>query len=188
MANVFDHQSLRILQPGKWLPDRARYEIFSPDKRLVAVVEETSGHNKMKLLRGAMPDTRVFAVTTAGGEPLLSLAKQTSTWITELRDPDGNLFGQIRTEGSRRHYTLLDGDGETIGQAVGDLGLKKFSVKPLVGRECARFSKTFAGLTKEMLTASDHYKLEFTGPAPEPMRTMSVMVPIVLDLTLYGPT
>jgi hypothetical protein len=188
MANVFDLQELRVIQPGKWMPDRARYEFFSSGKELVAVVEETSGHTRMKLLSKAMPDHRVFAVTSAAGEPLLSLAKRTSEWITEILDPAGSLVGRIRTEGSRRHYTLLDPEGATIGQAVGDLGLKKFSVTPVEGREFARFSKTFAGFTKEMLTSSDHYKVEFTGSVSGPLRIMTVMMPVVLDLTLYGPT
>lgn len=188
MGNAFDFQALRVQQPGKVLADRARYEIFNPGKQLVAVAEETSGHTKMRLLRQDMPDTRAFLVTTATGEPLLSLVKQTSEWITEVRDPVGNVVGRIRTEGSRRHYTILDSDGKTVGQAVGDLGLKKFSVSGIDGSVCARFSKTFAGLRKEMLTASDHYKVEFTGPVSEALRTLTVMLPIVLDLTLYGPT
>jgi hypothetical protein len=39
-----------------------------------------------------------------------------------------------------------------------------------------------------MLTASDHYKVDFTGPVSAAARTLTVMMPIVLDLTLYGPT
>jgi hypothetical protein len=187
MANVFDLKELRVLQPGKWMADRARYENFDRDKQLVAIVEETSGHTKLRLLSKAMPDTRVFAVTDPDGEPLLTLAKYTSEWITELRDPAGSLVGRIRTEGSRRHYTLIDAEGTTVGQAVGDLGLKKFSVMPSEGRQIAVFSKKFAGVAKEMLTASDHYKVEFTGPAAPEMRMMTVMMPVVLDLTLYGP-
>lgn len=186
MTNVFDHQELRVLQPGKVLADRARYEIYD-DRQRVAVVEETEGHTKLRLLSKAMPDTRVFAVTDSDGKPLLTLAKYTSEWITELRDPAGSLVGRIRTEGSRRHYTLLDAEGVTIGQAVGDLGLKKFSVTPTEGRQCARFSKKFAGVAKEWLTSSDHYKVEFTGPASPTLRMMTVMMPVVLDLTLYGP-
>jgi hypothetical protein len=187
MADFFDFQSLRVLQPGKLLPNRARYEIFNPDKQLVAVAEEAEGHTRRQLLSKAMPDTRVFAVTTAAGQPLLSLVKQTSEWLTEVRDHEGALVGRIRTEGSRRHYTFLDEQDKTIGKAVGDLGLKKFSVTVADGYECARFSKTFAGLRKEMLTPSDHYKVEFTEAISGPVRTLTVMMPIVLDLTLYGP-
>ena len=44
----------------------------------------------------------------------------------------------------------------------GDLALKHFSVTDADG-EFARLRKTFAGITKEMLTPSDHYRVEFTG-------------------------
>ena len=50
----------------------------------------------------------------------------------------------------------------------------------------ARVRKNWAGL-KEMLTPSDHYAVEFTGLVSQPTRTLTVMMPIVLDLTLYGP-
>jgi hypothetical protein len=53
--------------------------------------------------------------------------------------------------------------------------------------EFARVRKTWAGLAKEVFTASDHYKVEFTGPVPEPARTLTVMLPVLLDLTHYGP-
>ena len=38
-----------------------------------------------------------------------------------------------------------------------------------------------------MLTPSDHYKVEFTGPVTHQTRTLTVMIAIVLDLTLYEP-
>jgi hypothetical protein len=38
-----------------------------------------------------------------------------------------------------------------------------------------------------MLTPSDHYALEFTGLVSQPARTLTVMTPIVLDLTVYEP-
>jgi len=130
----------------------------------------------------------VLAVTTAAREPILTLIRQASEWITELRDPDGELIGRIRTSGTRRHYTLLDYEDEIVGKVEGDLALKHFSVRGAGGEEFARLRKTWAGLTKEVLTASDHYKLEFTGPVTPATRVLTVMMPIVLDLTLYGPT
>ena len=65
--------------------------------------------------------------------------------------------------------------------------LKHFTVTGTGGAEFARVRKTWAGVTKEMLTPSDHYTVEFTGPVSQPARTLTVMMPIVLDLTLYGP-
>jgi hypothetical protein len=47
--------------------------------------------------------------------------------------------------------------------------------------------KTWAGPAKEILTPSDHYRVEFTGPVSQPTRTLAVMTAIALDLTAYGP-
>jgi hypothetical protein len=38
------------------------------------------------------------------------------------------------------------------------------------------------------MTASDHYRVDFTGPVSPQARMLTVMMAIVLDLTLYGPT
>ena len=188
MEDLFDFQMLRIQQPGKLLPNRASYEIFNDRRQLLATATETEGHTLRELLSKSMPDTRVLAVTTAANQPILHLIKQDSEWVTELRDPAGELIGRIRTAGTRRHYTFLDAKDETVGMAVGDLALKHFSLTGAGGSRFARVSKTWAGLTKEMLTSSDHYKVEFTGPVLLPCRTLTVMMPIVLDLTRYGPT
>jgi uncharacterized protein YxjI len=186
MEDPFDFQSLRIQQPGKVMPNRARYEIFGPKRQLLAVATETEAHNRLKLISKAMPDTRVLEVTTAAREPLLTLVKQTSEWITGLHDPDGELIGRIRTSGTRRHYTFLDAQDQVVARVEGDLGLKDFKVTGVDGR-FARVRKTWAGFTKEMLSSSDHYRIDFTGPAAPELRTLTVMMPIVLDLTLYGP-
>jgi len=38
-----------------------------------------------------------------------------------------------------------------------------------------------------MLTPSDHYRVDFTAAVSPSARTLTVMMAIVLDLTLYGP-
>jgi hypothetical protein len=187
VEDPFAFRALRIQQPRKLLPDRATYEIFNADRQLLATASETGGHTLLKLLSKSMPDTRVFAIITADGEPVLSLIKQTSHWITELRDPEGVLIGRIRTGDTRRIYTLLDDHDHTVGKVTGDLSLKHFTAAGADLREFARVRKTWAGLTKEMLTPSDHYTVEFTGLVSQPCRTLTVMMPIVLDLTSYGP-
>jgi Scramblase len=187
VEDLFDFEALRIHQPGKLLADRANYEIFTADRRLVAAVRETEGHTRRRLLSKSLPDTRVLEVTTAAGQPCGSLIKQASDWITELRGSEGELVGRIRTGNTRRIYTLLDDQDKIVGKVTGDLALKHFSAAANGRREFARVRKTWAGLTKEMLTPSDHYSVEFTGPVSHPARTLTVLVPIVLDLTLYGP-
>ena len=188
MEEIFDFRSLRIKQPGKLLADRASYHIFNDERELIATATEAEGHRRVKLVRESMRDVREFTITTPAGVPVLSLVKRASTWSTDVQGPGGELMGRIRTEPNRRHYTLLDDKGQTIGQAVGDLGLKRFAVTAAEGGTFARVRKTWAGLRKEMLTSSDHYKIEFTGvPVTRLVRVLTVMVPIVLDLTSYEP-
>ncbi len=187
MEDLFAFQTLRIEQPGTLFANRASYRILTGGRELIAVASEIEAHARLKLLREAVLEDRSFAITTAAGDRVLSLVKRTSEWSTDVSGPDGALVGRIRTEGTRRHYTLLDEAGQAVGQAVGDLGLKRFTVTSADGGTFARVQKTWAGLRKEMLTSSDHYRLEFTGPVPALARTLTVMVTIVLDLTSYEP-
>lgn len=187
MDDPFDFPALQIHQPGKFLPNRASYEIFNAQRQLLAIATETEAHTRLNLLSKSVPDTRVLTVTTVAREPVLTLIMQARERVTELQSPEGELVGQIYATHTTRHYTLIDDKGRTLGNAVGDLALKHFSVTGAEGGEFARVRKTWAGLTKEMLTPSDHYKVEFTGPVSRPARTLTVMMPIMLDLTLYGP-
>ena len=183
----FDCQALRILQPGRLLPNRASYQIFNEQRQLLAIATEVEGHTWRHLRSKSMPDARVLAVTTAASEPILTLIKHQRERITELHNPEGELAGRIRATHTTRHYTLLDDQDETVGKVVGDLALKHFTVTGAQGGEFARLRKTWAGFPKEMLTPSDHYKVEFTAPVSRPARLLTVMMAIVLDLTLYGP-
>ena len=187
VEDPFDFPVLRIQQPGKLLPDRAQYEIFNADRQLLATVTETEGHTRLKLLSKPVPDTRAFAVTTAAGEPAGFLIKRNKEWITDFRGSGDELIGRIRTGGTRSTYTLLDAQDQAVGRVTGGLALKRFSAADTGGAVFAQVRKTWAGLTKEMLTSSDHYTVEFTGPVSQPTRTLTIMMPIVLDLTMYEP-
>jgi hypothetical protein len=190
MAALLDlsaFQAVRVEQPGKLFADRASYRILSDRRELIAVASEVEAQGRLKVLRESVRDIRSFAVTTADGVQVMSLVRRVSEWNTDIQDPGGELIGRIRTEASRRHYTLLDAADRTLGQATGDLGLKRFAVTGPNGGTFARVRKRWAGLRKEMLTSADHYKVEFIGPVPALARTLTVMVPIVIDLTSYEP-
>lgn len=186
MEDLFNFQVLSVRQPANMLPDRANYEIFN-DRQLLASAIETKGHDRLKLLGKSAPENRVLAVTTADGEPLMSLVKNGVDWAVELRSTDGELTGRIKISDTKRIYTFADYEDRVLGSVTGDLGMKRFTAADEEGRKFAVVRKTWAGLTKEMFTPSDHYKVEFSGPVPALARTMTVMMPIVLDLTLYGP-
>lgn len=187
MDDPFAVKELRIRQPARVLPGRARYDIFDSGRKLLAVAKETEPRSVLQSMAAMVPTTRVIAVRSAAGEPVLTLVKRDADWLADVTDPDGELIGQIQIGETRRHYTLLDADGQVAGQAVGDLAVKQFTISGPDGERLARLRKTWAGLGKELLTSSDHYTVTFTGPMPPHVRTLVAMVPIVLDMARHGP-
>ena len=188
---LFDSQVLNVKQPGKLLPTQAAYEYFDAVRNRLAVAAETDPRTRLDLLKGALPGapipgTRTLIVTTGEDQPALVLTKHADGRLTELRTPTGDLVGRIRSERTTRHFSLTGTNEEALGSVVGDLALKKFTVTGPAGDKIARVSKTWAGI-KELLTPADHYQVDFSGSVPESTRMLIAMIPIVIDLTHYGP-
>jgi hypothetical protein len=186
MEDPFAVKELRIRQPARMLPGRARYDIFE-GRNLIAVAAENEPRSALQTMASLVPRTRVISVRSAVGEPVLTMVKRDDDWVADVTDPDGQLVGRIQIGETRRHYTLLDEADQVAGQAVGDLAVKQFTITGPEGERLARLRKTWAGLGKELLTSSDHYTVTFTGPMPPRTRLLVVMVPIVLDMTRHGP-
>ena len=187
MEDPFDVREIHVRQPARLIGGNATYEIFDTGKKLLAVASEAEGRSRFETLTRQIPGTRVLAVRTAAGDPLLSLVKRDSDWAADLTDPAGTLIGRIRIGATRRTYTLLDGQERVVGEAVGDLAVKTFSVSGAEGARIGEVRKTWAGLRKELLTSSDHYTVKFSGRVPAPARMLTVMMTIVLDLARWGP-
>jgi hypothetical protein len=187
MEDPFAVKELRIRQPARMLPGRARYDIFDERKKLLAIVAETEPRSALQTMASLVPRTRVLGVRSAAGEPMLTLIKRDDDWIADLQDATGQLVGQIQIGETRRHYTLLDEAGQVAGQAVGDLAVKQFTISGPDGERFARLRKTWAGLGKELLTSADHYTVTFTGPMPPRIRMLVAMVPVIVDMTRHGP-
>jgi Scramblase len=186
MEDPFAVKELRIRQPARMLPGRARYDIFD-GRSLIAVAAENEPRSALQTMASLVPRTRVISVRSAAGEPVLTMVKRDDDWVADITDPDDQLVGRIQIGETRRHYTLLDEAEQVAGQAVGDLAVKQFTITGPDGERFARLRKTWAGLGKELLTSSDHYTVTFTGPIPPRIRMLVVMVPIVLDMTRHGP-
>ena len=187
MEDAFAVKELRFRQPARMLAGRARYDIFAPNRKLLAIAIEAEPRSALQAMASLVPRTRVLHVRSAAGEPLLTLVKRDEDWLTDVRNPEGQLIGRIRTGDTRRHYTLLDESDQVTGQAVGDLAVRKFTISGPDGERFAQLRKTWAGLGKELLTAADHYTVTFTGPVPPQIRTLIVMMPVVLDMARHGP-
>lgn len=187
MEDLFAFPELRIRQPGRLLPGRARYEIYDTRRNLLAIAAETEGRTRLQSMADLVPRTRLLAVTAADGAPVLTMIKRDDDWTADFSYPAGGLIGRIRIGDTRRQYTFVDETGQVVGEAVGDLEVKNFAVTGADGERYARIRKTWAGLGKELLTSSDHYTVIFTGPVPSLIRPLIVMMPIVLDMARHGP-
>ena len=187
MEDPFAVKELRIRQPARMLPGRARYDIFDANKNLLAIAVETEPRSALQTMASLVHRTRILGVQSASGEPMLTLVKRDDDWMADVSGPDGQLIGRIQIGETRRHYTLLDETDQVAGQAVGDLAVKQFSITGPDGERYAQLRKTWAGLGKELLTSADHYTVKFTGPMPPRIRTLIVMVPIILDMSRHGP-
>jgi hypothetical protein len=186
MEDPFAVRELRIRQPARMISGRARFDYFGPGRHRVASVVETDARSAMQMMGGLVPRTRVFEVRTRDGDPLLTLVKRDEDWLTDVLDVSGHLIGRIQTGETRRHYTLLDPAGQILGEAVGDLAVKKFAVHGPEGERLAQLRKTWAGIIKEMLTSADHYTVTYTGPMQPDLRTLIAIVPVILDLARHG--
>src|ERR1700753_3867858 len=165
MEDPFAVKELRIRQPARMMPGRARYDIFDSGKQLLAVVTETEPRSMLHSMADLVPRTRVLSVRSAAGEPVLTLVKRDNDWLTDLTDADDQLIGRIQTGETRRHYTLLDEARRRLGTVAAHL----------------------AALDQDLLTKTAHYTLTFTGPMRPRPRMMVAMVPVVLDMNKYGP-
>ncbi|GAA4629979.1 hypothetical protein GCM10023196_053510 [Actinoallomurus vinaceus] len=186
---LFDSPVVRVRQPGKILPTQARYEIFDDKRNHLASATETDRRTRLQILKATLPTAppagaRILTVTAADEEPILLLTRHPDGRLTEIHQPDGGLVGRILATGTTRHYSLTDDQEQVVAEIVGELSLKHFRVTGPSGARVAHLSKTWAG-PKEWLTPADNYKVTFSGPAPEPARTLIVMTTIVLDLALY---
>jgi hypothetical protein len=186
--NLFGFDEIRVRQPGRLLAGRASFEIFGDGKTLLATATETEARSTFAKITKLIPHTRALDVMNEAGEPLFALILENSEFTADLIDPEEKLLGKIRIAGNRREYTLVDGDEEVVGKAVGDLAVKRFTVSGPGLPPFAEIRKTFAGPLKESLTSSDNYTVKFAGAGiPPVVRVLTVMVPIVLDLAKYGP-
>ncbi|MFY9864455.1 MAG: hypothetical protein WAK58_11625, partial [Trebonia sp.] len=60
MDDPFDFGELRIRQPGKLIPGKARYEIFDTGRHLLAIASEEAGRSWMQTLTRELPGTRAL--------------------------------------------------------------------------------------------------------------------------------
>ena len=86
MEDPFAVKELRIRQPARMLPGRARYDIFDEGRNLLAVATETEPRSALQTMASLVPRTRVISVRSAVGEPMLTMVKRDDDWVADVTD------------------------------------------------------------------------------------------------------
>src|SRR5262249_14347061 len=131
----FDFQALRVHQPGRFLPNRASYEIFNEQRQLLAIATETGAHTRINFPSKPLPDPPRAAAPRATTRRAAGLTSPRRGPHAAPPPPEGGGAAPPPPPPTTRHYTLIDGQGETVGKVVGDLALKHFIVTGAQGAE-----------------------------------------------------
>jgi len=202
VTELFTLPILRVEQPRKVVATRTRYDFFDERGTLVATAADVNERPRRVALRAALPGNvlagdQVLLLTDADETPLLVIEKHASNRRTVVRRPgddsseetdpfEGEIIGTIDAVRTTRHHVLKDAEGTKIGEVTGDLALKRFAVTDTESRHVAQVNKRWAGLRAELLTNADRYTVErLTNRLSDTFRALIVVLPVVLDLTLY---
>ena len=100
--------------------------------------------------------TRVIELDAAGWRPY---AKMT------VKDASGAVIGVLHEAGCsfKPRLDVAGGDGVPLGSVHGDLLGRTFGFKDASGADIARIEHIWGGITRELLTTADDYRVEITG-------------------------
>lgn len=202
MTKLFTLPILRVEQPRKVVATRTRYNFYDERGTLVGVAADVNERPRRVAMRAALPGNvlagdQVLLLTDPDEAPLLVIEKHASDRRTVVRRPsddsseesdlfEGEIIGTINAVRTTRHHILKDAEGTKLGEVTGDLGLKRFAVTDTASRHLAQVNKRWAGLRAELFTNADRYTVErLTNRLSETLRALIVVLPVVLDLTLY---
>ena len=180
-------QQVEMLQVFTGLETENRYKILDPNDNEVLYAYEESGFMGRQFLGGHRPLT--LNIIDGEGKLLLT-ARRKFFWFFShlvLLSPEGSLIGRMqrRLKLIGRRFDLYN-----------DLGQVGFIDGPLLrpctfwvrqnGRELAKVTKRWSGLSREMFTSADTFHVEFADPMlSEPMRWLILGSAFAIDLDFF---
>ncbi|WP_165970654.1 phospholipid scramblase-related protein [Actinomadura sp. 6K520] len=190
MSDPFSSSVLKVEQPRRGPFGKSRYKVLDGDDTVLAIAAPAVDEGRAEAMRGIVPgksnlDARAVQLTTPDGALLLTVEKLRGRDYTEILGPKEEAIGSFVTERVGRRYVVYDGDGTLIGAVNVDVPRNNFEVLDNDGTKVAHVRKKWAGLATHLLTTADKYTVEINDPVPEPLRTMTVMTAIVMDMNLH---
>ena len=180
-------QSVEMLQVFIGLETRNRYRILDPEDNEVLYSYEESGFMSRQFLGGHRPLT--LNIIDSDGKVLM-VAPRSFFWFfshLELLSPEGDRLGgmQRRFKFVGRRFNLHDTD-QQVATIEGPLFRPYTFWIRRDGVELARVTKRWSGISREMFTAADTFKVEFTDSTlSESMRWLVLGAAFAIDLDFF---
>ena len=189
---LFDHKVLFVNQKAKLIEVTNQYAVCDADGNVVAHVNQVGQSTAKKILRMISSVdqflTTKLEITDATGAVVMSLTRPAKVFKSTVivNDPNGtelgrivqdNVFGKIRF--------ALEVGGKQIGAIKAENWRAwDFAIENADGREVARITKKFAGLTRAVFTTADNYVVEIHDDLSQPLHSLVVAAALSVDTAL----
>ena len=172
---------------------RNKYAVYDQDGHGVLTVEEVDtglGALLARLLLGPMRPFKAMVSDAASAEPLLLLRRPFRFFFHRLEvvEASSEPLGAIerRFAWVRRLYDISDRRGRVVGQIVGPFFKPWTFELHFGGRRVGSIVKRWGGLTKELFTDADSFRIEFEHPGISPdERALLLCAGVFIDMQYF---
>lgn len=166
----FIKQKKELLEVFTGFESRNKYEIYSPNRRLVGYLAEQGKGFGQTLLRWILGSHRGFTAMVFDPErkPLLTLTRPFYWFFStmEVQAPDGRLLGRVHRRFAvlRKKYDLEDARGRVFAHIETDiLSLWRFPLYDSGKRLRGEIAKKWSGGLKEIFTDTDSFVVDLAA-------------------------
>ena len=164
-----------------------RYSVHTPDGAQLLYAYEESGDIRRQFMGTHRPLS--IHVVDGDNQPVL-LAQRDFFWLTShLRVSErGRPVGALRRRFAiNRKFTLEDASNRPLGMLQGNIFRPNtFIARGAQGNELARITKQWGGISREMFTDADTFRLEFTpAAASQDFRLLMLAAAFATDLDFF---
>ncbi len=191
-GSLFTEPVLVVNQKAKLIELTNQYAVFTGDGRQIASVNEVGQNAAKKVLRALTSldqfMTHRLEIADAAGVVQMRLTRPAKVFKSTIvvESPTTGEIGRIVQENMVGKIRF---DLQTGGRTIGSLRAENwrawnFSITDETGAECARITKTWEGLAKQMFTTADNYVVQIHRQLPQPLSSLVVASALSVDTAL----
>ncbi len=193
MSDLLGRERLVFKQATKIIEMNIDFAILDEEGNEVGRIRQ-EGQSQLKKLARFVSSldqfmTHTLAVYDSSGAKVLELTRPRKVFKSTVlvNDGAGAEVGKIVQENmvGKIHFALQDASGTAIGAIRAENWRAwNFSLQDASGAEVGRITKAWEGLARTLFTTADHYVLEMSAGASEPLRKLMLASAAGVDLAL----